>query len=43
MVRWRRFDPARQELMRAELGQILAVEDLSKDVYEVATKALADV
>jgi aminopeptidase N len=41
MVRWRRFDRGRQDLMRAELEQVLAVEDLSKDVYEVASKALA--
>jgi aminopeptidase N len=40
MVRWRRFDPGRQDLMRAELERILAVQDLSSDLYEVASKGL---
>ena len=40
MNRWRKYDPARQALMRAELQAIAACEPLSKDVYEVATKAL---
>jgi aminopeptidase N len=40
-VRWRRYDAGRRALMRAELEHILAVEDLSSDVYEVASKALA--
>jgi aminopeptidase N len=38
--RWRKYDPQRQALMRAELQAIAAQETLSKDVYEVATKAL---
>ena len=42
MVRWRRYDPARQGLMRGELARVLAAEVLSKDAYEVASKALAD-
>ncbi|MCG6860915.1 MAG: aminopeptidase N [Chromatiaceae bacterium] len=42
MVRWRRFDTARQGLMRAALERILEVENLSNDVYEVASKSLAD-
>jgi aminopeptidase N len=41
MVRWRRFDHARQALMRGELQAILAVESLSKDVYEIASKGVA--
>ena len=40
MIRWRRFDRGRQGLMRAELGRVLAAEALSKDAYEVASKAL---
>ena len=40
MIRWRRFDRGRQELMRAELARVLAAEALSKDAYEVASKAL---
>ena len=39
--RWRRFDPARQALMQAELKRILAEPKLSKDVYEIASKSLA--
>jgi aminopeptidase N len=39
--RWRRFDEARQVLMRAELERILAAPGLSKDVFEQASKSLA--
>ncbi len=39
--RWRRFDGARQALMRAELNRVLAAPTLSKDVYEIASKSLA--
>jgi aminopeptidase N len=42
IIRWRRFDSGRQGLMRSELERILDVEELSKDVYEVASKALAE-
>ncbi|MCF1184900.1 aminopeptidase N [Marichromatium gracile] len=42
LVRWRRFDAARQALMRAEIERVLAAEALSRDVYEVAAKALED-
>jgi aminopeptidase N len=38
--RWRRFDAARQTLMRAELERILAAPGLSKDVFEQASKSL---
>ncbi len=38
---WRRFPPARQALMRAELERILAREALSHNTYEMASKALA--
>ncbi len=38
---WRRFDPARQELMKAELERILSREQLSPNTYELASKALA--
>ena len=40
LIRWRRFDPGRQDLMRAELERVLRSEPLSKDSYEVASKAL---
>ncbi|HEX8578710.1 MAG TPA: aminopeptidase N [Allosphingosinicella sp.] len=38
--RWRRFDEARQALMRAELERIVAGPGLSKDVLEQASKSL---
>ena len=38
--RWRRFDVARQERMRAELERVLAADGLSRDSYEVASKTL---
>jgi aminopeptidase N len=38
--RWRRFDPQRQDLMRAELERIVAAPGLSKDVFEQASKSL---
>ena len=39
--RWKRVDANRQALMRAELEQILAAPNLSKDVFEQASKSLA--
>ncbi|HEX8125548.1 MAG TPA: aminopeptidase N [Allosphingosinicella sp.] len=39
--RWRRFDIARQELMKAQLERIVATPGLSKDVFEQASKSLA--
>ena len=38
--RWRRFEPTRAKLMRAELERILAVPGLSKDVFEQVSKSL---
>jgi aminopeptidase N len=38
--RWRRFGPARQALMKAELQRIVATPGLSKDVMEQASKSL---
>jgi aminopeptidase N len=38
--RWRRFDEARQALMRAELERIVGTPGLSKDVFEQASKSL---
>jgi aminopeptidase N len=38
--RWRRFDDARANLMRAELQRIVGTEGLSKDVFEQASKSL---
>ena len=39
--RWRRFEPQRAELMRAELERIVGTPGLSKDVFEQASKSLA--
>jgi len=38
--RWRRFEPMRAELMRAELERIVKTPGLSKDVFEQASKSL---
>ncbi|MBW6524776.1 aminopeptidase N [Sphingomonas sp. RHCKR47] len=38
--RWRRFDPTRAPLMRAELERIVAHPGLSKDLFEQASKSL---
>ncbi|WP_207481516.1 aminopeptidase N [Arenibaculum pallidiluteum] len=40
--RWRKYDAGRQALMRAELERITAVKGLSRDVFEIASKSLAD-
>ncbi len=39
--RWRRFDPVRASMMRAELERIVAAPGLSKDVFEQGSKSLA--
>jgi aminopeptidase N len=39
--RWRRFDAGRQSKMKAALERILAGPRLSRDVYEIAKKALS--
>ncbi|MDQ0838778.1 aminopeptidase N [Sphingomonas faeni] len=38
--RWRRFDAARADLMRAELERIVRTPGLSKDLFEQASKSL---
>ncbi len=38
--RWRRFDAARAQAMRAELERIVATPGLSKDLFEQASKSL---
>ncbi|MDA3971211.1 MAG: aminopeptidase N [Desulfobulbaceae bacterium] len=40
LSRWRRFNAARQILMKKGLQRILDSPDLSKDVYEMASKSL---
>lgn len=41
-IRLKRYDAARQEKMRAELLKLKALDNLSGDLYEKITKALAD-
>ena len=39
--RWRRYDPARQALMKQELQRVLDTPDLTKGTYEMASKSVA--
>jgi len=39
---WRRYDAGRQSLMRKELEEIRDVPGLSKDVFEIVNRALAE-
>jgi aminopeptidase N len=41
LTSWRRFDVARQALIKAQLERIINTASISKDVYEVASKSLA--
>jgi aminopeptidase N len=38
---WKRFDPARRELMQGELQRIASQASLSKDVFEIVERALS--
>jgi aminopeptidase N len=40
LSRWKRYDEKRQHLMKQQLQRILDKQDLSKDVYEIASKSL---
>ena len=40
LTRWRKYDPTRQTLMRAQLERIAADTTLSKDVCELVIKSL---
>lgn len=40
LTQWKKYDPTRQALMKAQLEHIVTCEGLSKDVYEVVTKSL---
>ncbi|MDE1483692.1 aminopeptidase N [Xenorhabdus bovienii] len=40
LIRWKRYDEARQSLMRATLEQLKVLENLSGDLFEKITKAL---
>lgn len=41
LTNWKRFDKQRQNLMKAQLERIINTSDISKDVYEIASKSLA--
>ncbi|KAL6859153.1 hypothetical protein ACP4OV_018155 [Aristida adscensionis] len=40
--RWRRYDETRQALAKAQLEMIISANGLSENVYEIASKSLAD-
>ncbi|MFT7687343.1 MAG: aminopeptidase N [Candidatus Azotimanducaceae bacterium] len=40
LTRWRKYDADRQSLMKAQLERILASENLSPDVFEIASKSI---
>ena len=42
LTRWRRFDDSRQQLMKAQLQQLIdrGSQAVSKDLYEIVTKSL---
>jgi aminopeptidase N len=42
LSRWRRYDPHRQQQMRAALETLTGAPGVSKDVYEIASKSLND-
>lgn len=42
LTQWRRYDAERQGLMRNQLEVISKAKDLSKDVYEVVSRALSE-
>lgn len=41
MSRWRRYDKQRQALMKQQLERIVNADNLSRDVFEIASKSLA--
>lgn len=41
LTKWKKYNPARQALMKAQLDRIMAEPNLSKDVFEVVSKSLA--
>ncbi len=41
LTQWKRFDDNRQVLMKTELERLINTSDISKDVFEVASKSLA--
>ena len=41
LTKWKKYNPERQQRMKAQLERILAEPNLSKDVFEVVSKSLA--
>jgi aminopeptidase N len=41
LTSWKRYDEGRQALIKGQLERIMTTEDISNDVYEVASKSLA--
>ena len=41
-ARWRKYDATRQALMRAQLERIVARPGCSENVFEIASKSLAN-
>jgi aminopeptidase N len=42
MSRWRRYDDSRQTLMKAQFERVLAKPEVSRDLFEIASKSLAE-
>jgi aminopeptidase N len=42
MSRWRRYDGQRQAQMKAQFERVLAKSDVSRDLFEIASKSLAE-
>jgi aminopeptidase N len=40
LTKWKKYNPQRQALMKAQLERIMTEPDLSKDVFEVVSKSL---
>ena len=40
LTQWKRFDKKRQDLIKRQLERIINTADISKDVYEIASKSL---
>jgi aminopeptidase N len=42
LTRWQGLDSVRQDLMRKELSRIMSTQGISRDLYEVVSKALQE-
>ena len=39
LINWKKYDEARQQLMKNELARIASIKDLSRDVFEIVNKS----